>query len=149
MATRDNYSNVLPVRALQMQTITGSALNTGDVDTQGFDSAQFVVDYGDIDELGASPVGAAKIDIKLEHAADDGTGAAGAYSEVTLVEVIGPTSVTAGVVATVTTDTALSRFGYRGGKRFVRVTLTPTGLTNGGPVGVWLLKAHAHQAPVN
>ena len=144
----DLYHNVLPTRALQIQTITSSALNTGDVDLAGYYAAQVVVDFGDIDEMGASPVGAAKIDIKLEHADDDGTGAAGAYANVALADVIGPTSVSSGVVASPTTDAAVARFGYVGGKRFIKVTLTPTGLTNGGPVGVWVEKSRPRHAPV-
>lgn len=145
---RDLYNNVLPVRALQIQTIAAGALNTGDVDLQGFESAQLVVEFGDIDEMGASPVGGAQIDVKLEHADDDGTGSAGAYADVVLSDVVGPASVAAGVVASPTTDTALVRFGYVGGKRFIRVTLTPSGLSNGGPVGVLVLQGHPHHAPV-
>ena len=145
---RDLYNNVLPVRALQIQTITAGALNTGDVDLQGFESAQVVVEFGDIDEMGGSPVGAAKIDVRLEHADDDGTGSAGAYSDAVLSDVVGPTSVTSGVVASPTTDVVPLRFGYVGGKRFLRVTLTPTGLGNGGPVGVLVLQGHPQHAPV-
>lgn len=145
----DLHNNVLPVRALQAQTISGSALATGDLDLQGFQSAAVVVDFGDIDEMGASPVGGAQIAIKLEHADDDGTGSAGVYANVALADVLGPTSVSAGVVSTVTTDAALVRFGYVGGKRFIKVTLTPTGLTNGGPVVVSLLKGHPRHGPVS
>ncbi len=144
----DLYNNVLPTRALQIQTITGSPLNSGDVDLAGYYSAQVVVDFGDIDEMGTSPEGSAKIDIKLEHADDDGTGAAGVYAEVALADVIGPGSVTSGVVASPTTDASVVRFGYVGGRRFIKVTLTPTGLTNGGPVGAWVEKSRPRHAPV-
>ena len=143
----DLYNNVLPTRALQIQTITGSPLNTGDVDLAGYYSAQVVVDFGDIDEMGTSPVGSAKIDIKLEHADDDGTGAAGAYANVAAADIDGLTP-SSGVVATVTTDANEVVFGYVGSRRFVRVTLTPTALTIGGPVGVWAMDGHAHLAPV-
>jgi len=150
MTTRSTYSDVLPVRLLQAQTISSSALNTGDVDTQSFDSVQVMVDFGDIAEMGASPEGAAQIAVLLEHADDDGTGAAGAYAAVasTDVDTDGALTVSSGVVSTPTTDTALVRFSYIGSKRFVRVTLTPTGLSTGGPVGVWALKGHAHRTPV-
>ena len=149
MTMRDLYNNVLPARAIQAQTITGSAIASGDLDLKGFNAVQVVVDFGDIDEMGASPEGAAQIAIKLEHADDDGTGAAGTYSDVVLADVIGPSSVSAGVIATPTTDAAPVRAGYVGGKRFLRVTLTPTGLTNGGPVGCWLLKGKPLHAPVS
>ncbi len=148
MTMRDLHNNVLPVRAVQVQTISGSALASGDLDLQGFNAAEILVDFGDIDEMGGSPLGGAQIAVKLEHADDDGTGAAGAYGDVGVADVIGPASVTAGVVATLTDDTALHRVGYVGGKRFVRVTLTPSGLSNGGPVGCWLLKGRPLHAPV-
>ena len=47
MATRSIHDTIRYRRELQIATITGSALNTGDVDTQGFDSVMFVVDFGD------------------------------------------------------------------------------------------------------
>lgn len=149
MTMRDLHSNVAPVQALAAQTInqgTG-ALVSSDVDLAGFNAAQIVVHYGAIDEMGASPQGAAQIAIKLEHADDDGTGSPDTYAPVTLADVTGVASVAGGVVATVTSDLAPTGFGYLGDKRFVRVTLTPTGLTNGGPVGVIVNKGHPRHAP--
>ncbi len=151
MATRSTYSDVLPVRLLQAQTILSSALNTGDVDTRGFESIQVMVDFGDIAEMGASPEGAAQIAVLLEHADDDGTGSAGSYANVAASDVDsdGAHTVSAGVVTMSTSDLAPVRFSYVGDRRFIRVTLTPTGLTSGGPVGVWALKGHAHRTPVS
>jgi hypothetical protein len=144
---QDLYHAVLPVRALAIQSISASPLDTGDVDLKGFEAAQVLVDFGDIDELGASPDPGAEIAIKLEHADDDGSGAAGAYAAVGAGDVIGPDAVSNGVVATTTTDAAPIRFGYVGGRRFIKVTLTPAALTTGGPVGIWVEKAHARHAP--
>jgi len=151
MATRSTYSDILPVRLLQAQTISSSALNTGDVDTQGFDSVQIVVDFGDIAEMGASPEGAAQIAVLLEHANDDGTGSAGTYAAVATgdVDSDGAHTVASGVVTTPTSDLVPVRFSYIGSGRFVRVTLTPTSLATGGPVGIWALKGHAHRTPVS
>ena len=151
MTMRDLHSNLAPVQALAAQTInqgTG-ALTTGNVDLAGFNGVQVVVHYGNIDEMGASPQGGAQIAVKLEHADDDGTGSPGAYADVALADVVGPASVTAGVVATVTSDLAATGVGYVGDKRFIRVTLTPTGLTNGGPAGVIVNKGHARHAPAS
>ena len=149
MTMRDLHNNVVPVQALRAQTINqaGGALNTGAVDLTGFNAAQIVVHFGDIDELGASPVGAAKVEVKLEHAEDDGTGSPGAFANVTAADVTGVASVAAGVVATATSDLTPASLGYVGDKRFIKVTLTPTGLTNGGPVGVIVNKGHARHAP--
>ena len=144
----DLYNNVLPVRAIQAQNITSSNIASGDIDLAGFEAADLVVDFGDIAEMGTSPEGAAKIDIHLEHAAADGTGSAGTYADVAVTDVVGAASVTGGIVATTTTDASLIHRGYRGGKRFIRVTLEPTGLTSGGPVVAIANLGHPRHAPV-
>lgn len=149
MTMRDLHNNLDAVQAIQAQTITqaGGAIQSGNIDLKGFGAAEVVAHFGDIDEMGGSPVGGAKIDVKIEHAADDGTGSPGAYANVTLADVLGPVAVTSGVVASPTTDTDVIKVGYVGDKRFLRVTLTPTGLTNGGPAGVIVVKAHPRHAP--
>ncbi len=147
MTMRDLHSNVAHVAAVNPQTIAGSNLASGDIDLNGFNAAEVAVYLGDIDELGASPVGAAKLDVKLEHAEDDGTGSPGAYADVTLADVIGPSSVTSGIVASTTGDNAVLEVGYLGDKRFLRVTLQPTDLTNGGPVAAWVVKGAPRHAP--
>ena len=146
---RDLHNNLVPTRAIQVQTITGSALVSGNLDLAGFEAAEVMIDFGDIDEMGSSPQGGAQIAIKLEHADDDGSGSPGSYAEVALTDVLGPSAVASGVVSTVTNDATLVRFGYVGGKRFLRLTLTPSGLTNGGPVGGWLLNGRPRHAPAS
>ena len=149
MTMRDLHNNVVPVQALPAQTISQGtgALNTGAVDLKGFAAAQVVVHYGNIAEMGASPVGSAQIAITLEHADDNGSGAPGTFSNVTAADVTGVAGVTAGVVATVTSDLAATSVGYVGDKRYIRATLTPTGLTAGGPAGVVVNKGHPRHAP--
>ena len=149
MTMRDLHNNVAPAQALPAQTInqgTG-ALNTGTVDLSGFNGAQVVVHYGEIVEMGASPIGGAQIAIKLEHADDDGSGAPAAFTDATAADVTGVAAVTAGVVATATSDLVPTSFGYVGDKLYIRVTLTPTGLTSGGPVGVIVNKGYPRHAP--
>ena len=146
---RDLHNNLVPTRAIQVQTITGSALVSGNLDLAGFEAAEVMVDFGDIDEMGSSPQGGAQIAIKLEHADDDGSGSPGSYAEVALTDVLGPGAVASGVVSTVTNDAAPVRVGYVGGKRFLRLTLTPSGLTNGGPIGGWLLSGRPRHAPAS
>ena len=151
MTMQDLNSNVAPVHAIAARTINqaGGAIVSGNVDLAGFNAAQLVVHYGDIDEMGASPQGAAQIAIKLEHAGDNGAGAPGAYANVTDAEVTGVSGVTSGVVATAVSDLVPTTLGYVGDKRFLRITLTPTALTNGGPVGVLVNKGHPRHAPVS
>ena len=147
MTMRDLHNNIAHVAAVTPQTIAGSNLVSGNIDLAGFNAAEVVAYLGDIDELGGSPVGDAKVQMLLEHADDDGTGSPGTYANVALRDVLGPSAVTAGIVATSTTDNGFLEVGYVGGKRFIRATLVPTGLTNGGPVAAWVVKGNARHAP--
>ncbi len=149
MTMQDLHNSIAAVVAVNPQTISGSNLISGNIDLKGFNSAEIIVHLGDIDELGGSPVGAAKLEVKLEHADDDGTGSPGAYADVALADVLGPASVSAGVVASSTTDNRVIEVGYLGEKRFARVTLVPTGLTNGGPVAALVVKGNPRHGPAN
>ena len=148
MATRSKRDLLSPVRAIRPQTINQATspeyLVSSGVDLRGFDSAMVVVEFGDIDEMGTSPVGTAKIDVKLEHSDDNSD-----WSSVSSNDVDnGDVTVTGGVVATTQTDVSLLKVGYIGSKRYIRVTLSPLGLTNGGPVTALVVKGHAHLTPV-
>ncbi len=145
---KDLYDNVLPVRAVRAQTIAGSNLASGNIDLAGFAAVDLVVEFGDIAEMGASPEGAARIDLHLEHAADDGSGAPGTYADVTDNDVLGASGISGGIVASTTSDLVPLHRGYRGGRRFLRVTLEPTGLATGGPVCAIAYLGHPRHAPV-
>ncbi len=145
----DLFNNVLPVVAITPQTIVNSGspenLVSGNIDLQFYEAAQVYAVLGDIDELGSSPVGSAKVELKLEDSDDGST-----FENVTLVDVIGPTSVSSGIVATISTDQAVGlRVGYRGGKRYLKVTLIPTGLSNGGTICAVVEKGNYRHNPVS
>lgn len=136
-------------QALAPQVIQGSALTSGNIDTQGFDSLAVVVCIGAIvDTLGPSD----RIDIKIEHADDDGTGSPGAYGACTDDDVLGFTGLSSGLFKSVDADAeenARYVVGYRGDKRFVKVTATPVSLTTGGPIAMIAVKGAPHQGPVD
>ena len=144
MANRSLHDLVRVTRLIQAQTITSSNIQASGLDTRDFDSVMFVVDYGDIAEMGASPEGAAQIEIHLEDSPDDVT-----YTDVETIDIDGDSiTVTAGVVATITSDLVETIFSYIGDKRYVRPRLEPTGLSTGGPVHVHAVLGHAHLTPV-
>lgn len=142
MTMRDLHNSTATARAIRPQTITSSDLASAGIDLRGFNAAEVVVEFGDIDEMGGSPVGGAKVETRLEHSDDDVT-----YADVALNDVIGPTSVSGGIVSSVTTDADPVEVGYVGEKRYLRVTLKPTGLTNGGPITALVIKGHPRHAP--
>ena len=144
MTMRDLYSNVTEVQAIAPQTITGSNIASSGIDLDEFNSAMVLVHLGDIAEMGASPEGAAKIDVHVEHSDDNST-----FTDVELKDVVGPSSVTSGIVASPTGDLTVLQYGYVGDKRYLRVTLEPTGLSSGGPVAVSVAKGNARHGPAN
>lgn len=142
-------SNVVVTQAITPQLITSSALNTGNIDLQGAEDLTLAVLVGDIADTTS---GSVKVAFKLEHADDDGTGAPGAYGSCADADVLNFTSLSSGVFLTVDAAGKESKryvIGYRGGKRFVKLTATPTGLTNGGPIAVVALKNNIAQLPVD
>lgn len=152
MTMRDLHSNLAAVHAIPAQTINqaGGALQSGAIDLAGFASADVAVHFGAVVELGPSPAAGAKIDVRLEHAADDGTGAPGVFADITDADVIGVSGVSGvvgGITNSTTDDTNVVSVGYVGDRRFLRVTLTPTNLTSGGPAGVLMVKGHPRHAP--
>ncbi len=61
MTMRDLHNTTAVVRAVRPQTITSSNIAGSGIDLQGFNAAEIVVEFGDNDEMGGSPVGAAKL----------------------------------------------------------------------------------------
>lgn len=140
------------VHAIDAQTVTsgGGAVNSGDIDRRGAESMEFVYNIGD--NGGDTLNGTNHFEVTVEHADDDGTGSAGAYSAVDADDIVVDTGQAAaqdpdanGVVLDVddaTEDQASYKFAYIGDKRFVKVTITPNGtLTNGNPMSLTAVKA--------
>jgi len=142
-------SNVSISQVLSPQTIQASALNSGNIDTRGADSVSVVLLVGDIADTLS---GSVRIDVKIEHADDDGTGSPGAYTACTDEDVLNFTGLSSGQFLSVDAGTKeLKRYAidYRGGKRFVKVTATPVSLSTGGPIAMLALKANLTQKPAN
>lgn len=142
-------NNVVIAQPLNPQTIQAAALNSGDIDLQGFEDLAIVVAVGNIaDTLSAS----VRIDLKIEQADDDGSGAPGAYAACSDEDVLNFTGLSSGVFASIDAAGKENKrhvIGYRGGKRFVKVTATPVSLATGGPIAMLALKGMAHETPVD
>jgi hypothetical protein len=141
-------NNIGVAQALMPQTINTVALNSGNLDMQGAEALAVVLLVGDVSEtLDASH----RIDVKIEHADDNGSGAPGSYAACTDDDVLNFTGLTSGLFLSVDTGSKEQKrhvIGYVGGKRFVKVTATPTGLTTGGAIAMLALKGNLNQLPV-
>jgi len=142
-------NNIGVAQVLSPQTIQGSALNTGNIDMQGVEALSVVILVGNIVDVLDSTH---RIDLKIEHADDDGTGSPAAYAACTDDHVLNFTGLAAGLFQSVNSNSLeLRRFviDYRGGLRFVKVTATPVTLTTGGPIAMLALKGLPHERPVD
>jgi len=149
MTTRDLLNPLKYEQVLAPQTVQASAVSSGNIDTQGFDSLSVAVLVGNIaDTLGAGD----RLDLSIEHADDDGTGNPGTYTACTNDDVLGFSGLTSGIFKAIDADAEdQTRYviGYRGDKRFVRVTATPVSLATGGPVAMMAVKGHPHTGPAD
>lgn len=142
---KDLHSNIKPVSIIHAVVVSATG-NSGDVDLAGFNSAEFLVDAGV--DAGTGLSADHKLVFTLQHADDNGSGAAGDYANVAAADVLGVTPAS-GVVLTIDStdeDNTLYRFGYIGGKRFVKLTWTETG-TVSMPMSISVIKGHPLDGP--
>ena len=145
----DIVNNIAVMQVLAPQTIQAAALDSGAIDTQGRETLAVAVLVGAVgDTLDSSN----RIDLKIEHADDDGTGSPAAFAACTADDVLNADTVTDGIFFSVDDDdkeNARHVIGYRGGKRFVKVTATPVSLSTGGAIAMIALQGNPAQAPVD
>src|SRR5690554_3970314 len=111
-----------------------------EVDLVDFNSAVIEVTHG------AKEAGdAGTITMKLEHADDDGTGSAGDFTSVAAADMLGVTPAD-GIVLTLAggaVAAAIHKFGYVGGKRFLKFTIAEADDNAAGTImAVTVIKGH-------
>lgn len=144
---QDLVNSLSIIQCLGPQAVQAEAVDSGDIDMQGAETLAVVVMVGDIGETTDADN---RLDLKIEHADDDGTGEPEEYAACTDEDVLNFENLTSGVFASINdADKEDKRhvIGYRGGKRFVKVTATPVSLAVGGPVAMLALKGQLSQKP--
>jgi hypothetical protein len=147
MTMRDLSHDIAFGSSVTLQTITSSNLTGVGVDLKGFNSATIVLVMGNIDEMGGSPQGGARIDLQLQESDDNSNW--GNVTGADVVDLSGVSGVTGGIVASVSDDRTPVGVGYVGEKRYLRAILQPSGLSNGGPAGAIVIKGHPRHAPAS
>jgi hypothetical protein len=128
---------------------TLSADNTpAAIDLQGYDSAdiEFAIGIGGITFDATN-----KVEFKVTHSDDDTTYTAVADADVILDDSNITTVGTGGIVRSLIAAHAaatVDRVGYKGGKRYLKILADFSGTHGTGtPIGVQVIKGHAHDAP--
>lgn len=138
MASKDLHNNlhfvplIAPIAARTDNTAVVSAI----IDTLGYESAEFVIVTGTNTDVNAT------FAVLVEDDTDVAFGTGAAVADAFLL------GTEAGAAFTFADDVECRKIGYVGGKRYVRVTVTPSGNDSGNIflAGVAVL-GHARSAP--
>ncbi|MFG1247622.1 hypothetical protein [Xanthobacter flavus] len=134
--------------SLKAQTIFGPVALSADntpaaLDLRGYDAAEIILGVG---VGGITFSGTNKIEFKLTHSDDDST-----YAAVETADMLGVAVASGGIIKSLIADhpaAAVYRFGYKGGKRYLKLLADFSG-THGTatPLSATLLLRHGHDNP--
>jgi hypothetical protein len=136
---RDLMDNLKIVRAISPQTQTNSsaAIVGQIIDTQGFDSLAFYISTGGLTDADAS------FAVTMDEGNVANLSDANAVAATDLLSGTRGTAAYTAASFTFTNDDSLFRIGYIGTKRYVRLTVTPTGNDAGAaPISAIALLGH-------
>lgn len=139
---RDTYHNLQTVRAISpVNSTSNTAIVSEIIDRQGFESLLFVL------AIGAIAITEASFAVLVEH----GNNAALTDAEAVPDAFLLGSETAAGFTGA--DDNATRKIGYVGHKRYIRLTITPSGNTGAEPAPSALIAAvavlgNAHNAPV-
>ncbi|MAM72600.1 MAG: hypothetical protein CMO29_02155 [Tistrella sp.] len=135
--------------AMSVAVAIGNAVLTADntpaaIDLRGYDAAEILLAIG---AGGITFSGANKIEFKLTHSDDDVT-----YDAVDIGDVLGVASVgTGGIIKALIAahaDAAAYRFGYKGGRRYLKLLADFSGTHGTGtPIAALVIKGWGHDNP--
>jgi hypothetical protein len=139
---KDIHSNTRRLVAIGNAVL--AADNTpANLDLQGYDAAEILLDIG---VGGITFTTTNKIEFVLTHS-DDGT----TFTNVTTDDMLGVTVPSGGIIRALVAAhaaAAVYRYGYKGGRRFLRLLADFSGThATGTPIAASILLAHGHDDP--
>jgi hypothetical protein len=136
---RDNHNNTEYRRVISplTQTNADTAIVGQIIDHSGFDSVEYAVAYGNMTDANAT------VTALLEEGNDSALSDAAAVDDADLLG----TEALAGALAA-SDDNTVKKLGYKGAKRYTRLTLTPSGNDSGAlPVSATVALSGAMKQP--
>lgn len=139
---RDSYNNTTYVSLIDAATLAADTTPVA-VDLIDFDAATIVIVVG---VGGITFSGTNKVEFVLTHSDDNST-----YTNVTDADVLGVTGITNGIVNSLIVAHAantLTKIGYRGGKRYLKLLADFSGTHGTGtPIAAFVAKGRTHMTP--
>lgn len=135
---RDISNNTKVSRAISPVSEAGnSALVSQIIDTKGYDSLMFAILTGSLGDAGA------EFTTLVEHDDDASLTTAAAVDDADL------NGTEAGASFTQASDNLVFKIGYVGGKRYVRLTITPANNGTASLIAAVAIQGKAHIAPID
>lgn len=132
MANRDLSSVVKLTSARNAAAITTNTTTNGvEIDTQGYDSVTFALQSAARTDGTYTPL--------IQETNTSGSG----YTDVADADLIGTEA-----AAAISAANTVTKIGYVGNKRYVRLSIVSTSVTSGATVGALAILGGASQAPV-
>jgi len=134
---KDLHNNVKISAAIAPQNVTtNTALVSSIIDTQGFDSLEFLIATGSLADVDAT------FTVLVEDGNDSGLSDAAAVADASLLG----TEATAGFQFN--NDNEVRKIGYVGGKRYARLTITPANNAGDAYISAVAVLGHPGNAAV-
>ncbi len=134
---RDLYNDLKISRAISPVSEAGNTpLVSEIIDTKGFDSLMFAIATGSLGDAGA----------EFTTLIEDGDNSA--LSDNAAVADAQLNGTEAGASFIQSDDNEVFKIGYRGSKRYVRLTITPANNGTASLISAVAIQGHAHSAPV-
>lgn len=135
---RDMSNNTKVSRAISPVSEGGNtALVSQIIDTKGYDSLMFAILTGSLGDAGA------EFTTLVEHDDDSGLATAAAVDDADL------NGTEAGASFDQADDNSVFKIGYVGGKRYVRLTITPANNATAALIAAVAIQGKAHVAPID
>lgn len=132
---RDLHNNIKAEVAFNTASITTNTTTVGRIiDMQGFSSAEFLIQAGNLIDGTYTPL--------IEEGDASNLSDASAVADSNLL------GTEAAAVFIATNDHIVNKIGYIGNKRYIRLSIVSTGITTGGTVSSVMVKSNASNAPV-
>lgn len=139
---KDLHSKIILVSALAAAVLSADEASAA-IDLQGYDAAEIAIAVG---VGGITFSGTNKVEFVLEHSDDDST-----YTKVELDDVLGVAAMTDGIIKSLVAahaSAAVYRVGYKGGKRYLKLTADFSGTHGTGtPIAAMVIKSRGFDQP--
>ena len=137
MIQKDMHNNIVPKRCISPVSVADNTAQVGQIiDNAGYGALEYLIALGSIADADMT------VTILLEHGDASNLSDAAAVPDELLI------GTEAGAAFQFDSDNATRKLGYIGGKRYTRLTITPSGNASAALICAIALLGHPQKAPL-